>query len=235
MLYFATFFSKTSTTSINSKSILEKFDEIQNETEVLKLTLINSTYANVTAATTEVKYAGYKYDEYTQKATQLDARITAYATLLKDTKPDITVTSGTVSIEALVKYYELIDSYNELQNEYTQTLQKKQQWEDIKTAYEGSSHPDTAIQTQINAIVTAYNGAYDALNTIVGAYNEDNYAASLVVETKTVSVVKGSAISALIIALVDVVVIAIIMIAVVVYEKKKENKIEENKKEEAKA
>ena len=216
------------------KSILEKFDEIKNEIEAIKLTLINNTLTNATATTSELEYAVYEYNYYSQKATQLNDRITAYATLLKDTKPDITVTSGTVSTEALVKYYELIDVYNDLQSEYIQTLQKKQQWEDIKTAYSGSTTPSVAVQTQINAIIMGYNSTYDELNAIIGVYNEDSYASNLVFETKAISVAKDSAISALIIALVDVVVIALIMIVVVIYEKKKENK-QETKKEGAKA
>ena len=209
---------------VSIRSILSRFEVIESEINVIKLRLTNNALTNETASSSELVYATDKASMYSQKATTLATRISEYATLLKDTKPDITVMTGTVTIEALKSYYELVDIYNALQNEYAQVLAKAQEWEEIKTAYRGTTTPDTAVQSQINEVVTAYNVAYNALNDIVVTYNTDNYASSLVVETNNVSVIKDSAISPLVIVLVDVVAIAIIMVVVVIVEKSKETK-----------
>ncbi len=209
---------------VSIKSVLAKFEVIESEINVIKLRLTNNALVNTSASSSELVYATDKASICSQKATTLATRISEYASLLKDTKPDITVMTGSVTIEALKSYYELVDIYNALQNEYAQILAKAQEWEDIKTAYGGTTTPDSTIQAQINDIVTAYNEAYDSLNSIVGTYNEDNYTSSLVSETKAVDTTKDSAISPLIIVLVDVVAIAIIMVVVVIVEKKKETK-----------
>ena len=216
---------------VSVKSILSKFEVIESEINVIKLRLTNNALVNATASSSEFVYATDKASIYSQKATTLATRISEYATLLKDTKPDITVMTGTVTIEALKSYYELVDIYNELQNEYAQVLAKAQEWEEIKTAYSGATTPDTIIQSQINDVVSAYNAAYDSLNSIVESYNTDSYTTNLVIETSNVSTIKDSAISPLVIVLVDVVAIAVIMVVVFALEKIKENKQAKKAKE----
>ncbi|MBE5763137.1 MAG: hypothetical protein E7338_02820 [Clostridiales bacterium] len=216
---------------ISIKSALANFDAVKDDLMVIRSILVSNKYTNSEASSSELDYATYQYNVYSQKVTQLATRISDYAQLLKDTKPDITVMTGTVTIEALKSYYELVDRYNELQDEYTRLLEKAKEWEEIKDAYSSATTPTTAVQEQINANVDAYNNAYVALQGIVDSYNEDNYASSLVSETKTVKTVKDSAISALIIVLVEVVVIAVTMVVIVAVEKKKEEKENEAKQE----
>ncbi len=209
---------------VSVKSTLAKFSVISSELNVLKSRLINNALTNASASSSELVYATNQESYYTQKATYLANRISDYADLLKDTKPDITVMTGTVTIEALKSYYELVDEYNALQDEYAIIAAKAKEWESIKTAYSGATTASTEVQSQFNDIVTAYNDAQTALKEIIDTYNEDNYASSLVGETKTVKTIKNSAISPLIIVLVDVVAIAVIMVVVVIVEKGKEKK-----------
>ena len=206
------------------KAVLSKFDAIDSELNVVKQKLINNKIVNASASSTELDYATYNATYYTQKKDQLNERITDYAQLLKDTKPDITVMTGGVTVDALNKYYELVDIYNELQNEYTITSAKAVEWTTIKDAYSSATIEDETVKTQYNTIVTNYNNAYRELESVVNTYNEDNYASNLVAETKTVQTIKNSAISPLIIVLVDVVVIAVVMVIVFLVENHKENK-----------
>ena len=209
---------------VSIKSALEKYDAVASEINVVKQKLINNVIVNNSASSTELDYATYQYNYYSQRAALLNTRITDYAQLLKDTKPNITVMTEGPTVEALNKYYELVDVYNTLQDEYTLVSAKATEWDAIKTAYTGITSEDETIKTQYDAIVTSYNNAYTALVGVVDAYNEDNYGSTLVGETETVKIVKNSVISPLIIVLSDVVVIALIMVVIVAVEKKKENK-----------
>ena len=206
------------------KAVLAKFDAISSELNVVKQKLINKKIVNASASSTELDYATYNATYYTQKKDQLNERITDYAQLLKDTKPDITVMTGGVTVDALNKYYELVDIYNELQNEYSLISTKAVEWTTIKDAYSSATIEDETVKTQFNTLVTNYNNAFNELNGVVNTYNEDNYASNLVAETKTAQTSKNSAISSLVIVLIDIVVIAIIMVIVFLVENHKEHK-----------
>lgn len=209
---------------ISIKATLEKYDSISSELNVIKQKLINNAITNPAASSAEADYAIYNANYYSQRATQLETRITAYATLLENTKPDITVTATGTTFEALDAYYELVAVYNELQDEYEKVSVKAQEWTAIKDAYSGITTENPVVESQYAAVILAYNSTYDSLSELVESYNSDHYASNLVAESKTVKTVKDSAISPLVIILVDLVVIAIIMIVVVAIEKKKEGK-----------
>ena len=223
---------------ISIKAVLAKFNAIEGEISVVKQKLVNNKIVNASASSTELNYATYNANYYTQKKDQLSARITDYAQLLKDTKPDITVTTSGVTIEALNKYYELVDIYNDLQNEYAQVSARATEWTTIKDAYSSATTvEDETVKTQFNAIVANYNNAYADLVDIINSYNKDSYESDLVGETSSVKTIKNSTISSLIIVLVDIVVIAVIMIVVFAIESRKEKttRIEQKNTEEKKA
>ena len=209
---------------VSIKAVLAKFDAIDSEISVVKQKLINNKIENPDALSSELDYATYNAKYYTQKKDQLADRISDYAQLLKDTKPDITVTTSGVTVDALDKYYALVDVYNQLQNEYTLISSKAVEWTEIKNAYTGATTVNDEVKTQFANIVTDYNDAYAELVGVVNSYNEDSYASNLVGETKSVKTIKNSSISSLIIILADIVVIAIIVIVVFAIEKHKEKK-----------
>ncbi len=206
------------------KSAFVNFENVRNEIKVAKLKLINNAIINKNASSSELEYANFSSTYYSQQVTQLSQRLQDYNELLKDTKPDITVVTGSVTIEALKDYYELVDKYNKLQDQYAYNYARKAEWEIIKDAYSGTTKEDTSIESDFNSIIENYNSAYKQLDSMLTIYNNDNYSSSLVVETKNVKEIKDSAISPLIIVLIDVVAILIIMIIVAAIEQKKEKK-----------
>ena len=199
---------------------------------VIRSILVSNKYTNATAASSELDYATYLYNTYSQEVTRLNDRITEYMAMITAIQPDVTITSSGAMIQNVDDNLKsIVDDFNMICNKRDLAKKNAEEWEEIKDAYTSATTPSTAIQEQINASVDAYNNAYVALQVIVDSYNEDNYASSLVSETKTVKTVKDSAISALIIVLVEVVVIAVIMVVIVAVEKKKEEKEKEAKQE----
>ena len=220
---------------VSVKSAFEQFDAISSELNVIKLALINGVISNPDAST-ELAFAKDRAKYYTDLEGFTSAQKDKYKEYIENIKPDVTVTSGTVAADALKDYYALAAKYEALEEEYKQVCLKQSEWSEIETKYTAgpiSTDTEKTIQASYNAIIASYNSAFDTLNGLIEAYNEDQYASSLVSKTGAVSTVKDSAISSLIIALVDVVVIALVMVIIVIVEKKKEEKkgITTNKQE----
>jgi len=207
------------------KTILSKIDSLKSQLNSTKVNLMKNAISNSDVATTELDSATYYANLYTQRATQLQTRITNYEALLASVKPDITVTAGTITVDALKEYYELVDVYNTLEDEYAQIKEKAQEWNDLEAAYSGSTTQDESVKTSYAALVASYNSIYTELNGIVKTYNDDNNGTALITKTKSVEKNVDGAVSLTIMAIVEIVVIACCFVIVYFVEKKKQERI----------
>lgn len=212
---------------VNGKSLRmykENLATVESDLAVLKMQLIKGAIANSSAVISEKEFATSKYNYYTQQEADLNDKIAQYAILLDSIKPEITITAGGATFEALDNYYKLVDRYNELRDEYSIVVAKQAEWKELMDAYASTTTQSDAVKTSFANLVTAYNDLYDNISTIIDTYNDDAYSSTLVAETKVAKKYQESPVTPLIIILCEVVAIVVCLVSVVAGERKKEKK-----------
>ena len=223
LLAFKSTESKESVAELKSK-----VSSLENQLSVIESYLVNKKVANnkTSISISELNYVKLKVTNLTQEKTVLSTRITETASLLEKVKPVINnYASGDVSISN-ESYYEYLETYNELQDEYKEINLELVTWTNMETAYtastDNSEEANTLIQGLFNEVVEKYKNSLTSLKATVQEYNETSLLNSAVYESDSVSTVMGDEISVILILAVDVVVIVIMLIIALAVTRKQE-------------
>ena len=201
---------------------------LENELNSIYSYIATKAVANnsTSISSSELDYATNQVSYLSQKESTLSARITQYAELLQNVKPVINnYATGEVAINT--DYYKYLETYNQLQEEYSQVKQELAKWQTIKTAYgsqDSSESANATIQAMFNSFISNYNEACASLEQTVEDYNNNGVLSSIVYEKDTVQKEVGETFGMTVIMLIDLVLLVILFVVALYVTKQKEKK-----------
>ena len=197
----------SNSTKTNINLIKERLSSLSNELGSIYSYLATKAVANnsSTVSSSELSFATTKVANLSEEESVLSSRIDKYAELLQNVKPVINnYASGDVSINT--EYYKYLETYNNLQEQYSAVKIELAKWQGIKTAYDSqdsSEAANTVIQEMINNYIENYNETCDVLENTIADYNDNGVLSSIIYEQNVVQKEVGETFGARIILLID--------------------------------
>ncbi len=216
-------------TKTNVKLIREKLSSLSNELESIYSYLATKAVANNSAAvsSSELSFATTKVANLSEEEAVLSARVAKYAELLQNVKPVINnYASGDVSINT--EYYKYLETYNNLQEQYSSIKIELAKWQGIKTAYDtqdSSEAANSTIQAMISSYIENYNEICATLEETVADYNNNGVLSSIIYEQNSIQKEVGETFGAKIISLIDVALVVLLFVISLYITSVKEKKV----------